>query len=91
MLYAAAAHTWAPQRLGWHATSSCLSVFFAGRFEIELGALQAFTNDERTRSFLALEAVAGTAEVRGQATAEMPWARFRAGKLFLSGQTCCLA
>lgn len=39
-----------------------------GRFEVELGALQAFTNDERTRSFLALEAVTGIAEVRVQAT-----------------------
>ena len=36
-----------------------------GRFEVELGALQAFTNDDRTRSFLALEAATGTAEVRG--------------------------
>ena len=39
-----------------------------GRFEVELGALQAFTNDERTRSFLALEAATGTAEVRGRAS-----------------------
>ena len=34
------------------------------RFSIELGALQAFANDERTRSFLSLEVNAGADEVR---------------------------
>ena len=34
------------------------------RFSIELGALQAFPNDERTRSFLALEVLTGAAEAR---------------------------
>lgn len=46
---------------------SVCSSWGAGRFEVELGALQVFANDERTRSFLALGAVAGTAEVRGHA------------------------
>lgn len=34
------------------------------RFSVELGALQAFANDERTRSFLALEVLTGAAEAR---------------------------
>ena len=46
----------------------CVLIMGTGRFEVELGALQAFTNDERTRSFLALEAATCTAEVRGCAT-----------------------
>ena len=59
------------QKVGKHANKGpALSVplMDTGRLEVELGALQAFTNDERMRSFLALEAATGTAEVRARAT-----------------------
>ena len=60
------------------------------RFEIELGALQVFTNDERTRSFLALEVVTGTAEVRGHGNG-IAMGKSTGIEALQSSLTCCHA